>query len=129
MELAVSDNLEYRGKAFVFGIWVLPEAFVAVSCYAIFIRRMKDREKRRVLWIRSVFSKNMKKKQKVKKENPIRKLYTKFRESVVSLKAEYEHSLDYEKKQLIRTILIVGGNLFIICAVLFTIVVSLYLSC
>ena len=102
----------------LFLVLVLPEAFVAVSCYAIFIRRMKDREKRRVLWIQSVFPKH-EKKQKVKKENPIRKLYTKFRESVVSLKAEYEHSLNYEKKQLICTILIVGGNLFIIWAVLF----------
>ena len=102
----------------LFLVLVLPEAFVAVSCYAIFIRRMKDREKRRGLWIQSVFPKH-EKKQKVKKENPIRKLYTKFRESVVSLKAEYEHSLNYEKKQLICTILIVGGNLFIIWAVLF----------
>ena len=66
----------------LFLVLVLPEAFVAVSCYAIFIRRMKDREKRRVLWIQSVFQK-------------------------------------HEKKQLICTILIVGGNLFIIWAVLF----------
>ena len=66
----------------LFLVLVLPEAFVAVSCYAIFIRRMKDREKRRVLWIQSVFPK-------------------------------------HEKKQLICTILIVGGNLFIIWAVLF----------
>lgn len=59
------------------------------------------------------------KKQKVKKKNPVKKLYDKFREGIVSLKAEYEHSLDYEKKQLIETILIVGGNLFIIWGVLF----------
>ena len=49
----------------LFLVLVLPEAFVAVSCYAIFIRRMKDREKRRVLWIQSVFPKH-EKKQKVK---------------------------------------------------------------
>ena len=71
-----------------------------------------------MLWIRSVFPKH-EKKQKIKKENPVRKLYTKIRESVVSLKVEYEHSLDYEKKQLIGTILIVGSNFFIIWAVLF----------
>ena len=50
----------------LFLVLVLPEAFVAVSCYAIFIRRMKDREKRRGLWIQSVFPKH-EKKQKVKK--------------------------------------------------------------
>ena len=49
----------------LFLVLVLPEAFVAVSCYAIFIRRMKDREKRRGLWIQSVFPKH-EKKQKVK---------------------------------------------------------------
>lgn len=102
----------------LFLVLVLPEAFVAVSCYAIFIRRMKDREKRRVLWIQSVFPKH-EKKQKVKKKNPVKKLYDKFREGIVSLKVEYEHSLDYEKKQLIETILIVGGNLIIIWGVLF----------
>ena len=105
-------------RKLLFLVLVLPEAFVTVSCYAIFIRRMKNPEKRRVLWIRSVFPKH-EKKQKIKKENPVRKLYTKIRESVVSLKVEYEHSLDYEKKQLIGTILIVGSNLFIIWAVLF----------
>lgn len=107
-----------RLRKLLFLVLVLPEAFVVVSCYAIFIRRMKDREKRRMLWIRSVFQKH-EKKQKVKKKNPVKKLYDKFREGIVSLKAEYEHSLNYEKKQLICTILIVGGNLFIIWAVLF----------
>ena len=107
-----------RLRKLLFLVLVLPEAFVAVSCYAIFIRRMKDRERRRILWIRSVFQKH-EKKQKVKKKNPVKKLYDKFREGIVSLKAEYEHSLDYEKKQLIETILIVGGNLFIIWGVLF----------
>ena len=107
-----------RLRKLLFLVLVLPEAFVVVSCYAIFIRRMKDREKRRMLWIRSVFQKH-EKKQKVKKKNPVKKLYDKFREGIASLKAEYEHSLDYEKKQLICTILIVGGNLFIIWAVLF----------
>ena len=66
-----------RLRKLLFLVLVLPEAFVVVSCYAIFIRRMKDREKRRMLWIRSVFPKH-EKKQKVKKKNPVKKLYDKF---------------------------------------------------
>ena len=107
-----------RLKKILFLVLVLPEAFVTVSCYTIFIRRVKDREKRRELWIRSAFAKH-EKKEKVKKKNLIKRLYTKCRGSMVSIKAEYERSLDYEKKQLTQTILIVGGDLFTIWAVLF----------
>ena len=53
----------------LFLVLVLPEAFVAVSCYAIFIRRMKDREKRRVLWIQSVFPKHEKKTESQKEKS------------------------------------------------------------
>ena len=54
----------------LFLVLVLPEAFVAVSCYAIFIRRMKDREKRRASCGSICFPKH---ENKSKKENPIEK--------------------------------------------------------
>ena len=107
-----------RLKKILFLVLVLPEAFVTASCYAIFIRRIKDREKRKVLWIQSVFAKR-EKKETVKKKNPISRLYVKCRGSITALKAEYEHSLDYEKKQLIQSILLVGSNLFVIWCILF----------
>ena len=107
-----------RLRKILFLVLVLPEAFVTVSCYTIFIRRIKDREKRKELWLHSVFPKR-EKKEKVKKERFFRRIYTRCKEGVVSLKAEYERSLDYEKKQLIQTILIVGGNVCIIWTILF----------
>ncbi len=63
-----------RLRKLLFLVLVLPEAFVAVSCYAIFIRRMKDREKREGCGS-DLFFQNTKKNRKSKRENPVKKLY------------------------------------------------------
>ena len=102
----------------LFLIMVLPESFVVTTCYVTCIRRLKNKAKRKDWWIVSALKK-VKKEKKIKRENPVLTALRKIKSFVLSIKIEYEHSLDYQKKQMIQTILILVADLYVIYVIVF----------
>ncbi len=117
-------NDGYSTPAFKIAIFVLlvPETFAAVLCYAVIVRRFKNPEKRKNLWITSRLPKRKPKEKKVrvKKEFILHRLKHQCQEKVAAWKANYEKAYDYEKKQMIRTAVFSGINILIIFGLLFS---------
>lgn len=103
-----SDVILYKIVMFIL---LLPEAFSGVLAYVILVRRFKDKEKRKDLWI---ISKLPKRKERVKKEGPVKRCIRYWNEKVTGWKVDYQRGYDFEKKQIIRSYAFIGIQIFII---------------
>ncbi len=96
-------------------VLVLPETFVLMLAYVILVRRFKDKEKRKDLWI---IEKLPKRKVRVKKEGVIKRWRRYWHDKVTGWQINYQRGYDFEKKQSIRTFVFVGIQVFIIAGLI-----------
>lgn len=117
-------NNGYSSPAYKIAVFVLllPETFTGILCFTVLVGRFKNPEKRRELWIVTKLPKKKVKEKKVriKKENFVRRINNSCQEKITAWKAGYEKAYDYEKKQMIRTVVFSGINILIIFGLLFS---------
>lgn len=117
-------NDGYASPAYKIAVFILllPETFTGIFFYTILIRRFKNPEKRKDLWIISKLTKRKvkEKKKQIIKEFILLRVKRQCQEKVSAWKMKYEKAYDYEKKQMIRTAVFSGINILIIFGLLFS---------
>lgn len=136
-QYSLGGRLQLLIGGLIIFLMILPEAFVGVLCYIILVRRFKDTEKRGNWWIAEKLGIGRKKekgpglfrrllqlvlwpfKWTAKMiASPFKWFYRICSNGYTSWKADYEKGHDFEQKQMIRSSVFIGVNVFIMLGLL-----------